>query len=163
MRILSSKNAVLVDSSATFALIGKVVALELPTDDQYTISINRPTDASTSDVGDFTLYLAHPQELSAGQPVTDNLDNPHDNYYLVHESDQAFTLTYRLLSGTVRPDIDVNEIQDGGLNEMIEMRGDNLTEGKVLLPADADLLITVGGLFKIDPEKPTGSYQIIVS
>jgi hypothetical protein len=153
LKVLDGNGAVLADSSAllVFGRLGEIVAIEVASDGQYTISVDGGRSGTT---GNFEVVLLQAEFLEPNKPVEGTASSTPDgqrgrytNFYVV-ESRNETQLLYERLSGNYAPAVIVLGVEAGNnLFERIFMGGSLLTKGSLTLEGSRDFrLVTVGTL-----------------
>jgi len=108
----------LANSTDYFAYEGAeaIVAVELPEDGEYTILATRDDGRTGDEVGEYTLKLFQPEELSKEAIQGEVTNDTQDQYYVVR-SGGSFQVSYLVLESNYAPLVDISFINEEGYPE----------------------------------------------
>jgi hypothetical protein len=120
---------------------------QLPETGTYTIVATRTDDAAGTSVGEYTLTVVTPAELSIDTPVQDAVTSEETDYF-VYRGDSAFLFTFAR-TGDYAPEFTVNTINTdfspGRLDTVATVGGKSATLGSVgNVPGGSVYIIRVG-------------------
>ncbi|MFQ3534757.1 MAG: hypothetical protein SNJ58_02670 [Aggregatilineales bacterium] len=152
LTVTDSTGSKLADSSPIISgRLGEIVAVELPSNGEYSINVEGGRSGAT---GDFEVVLLQAEFLELNTPVESEASStPEDqrgrytNFYVV-ESRNDVELRYERLSGNYTPALIVLTLEVGNnLFERAFLGGSLLTKGSITIEGSRDFrLVTVGSL-----------------
>ncbi|MCC6896949.1 MAG: hypothetical protein IT321_29290 [Anaerolineae bacterium] len=164
--LLNEDGDVVGDTSGSFSFGSTLFTTQLENDGTYTILATRSDGRAGDSVGEFTLALINPERLEANSPLEGSISSSGgSNYYLVEVEGSDIAFKYSKTDGEFAPDISVNVINDYyGLDSIITLNGDALSDAQVALPSRPNLFIVKvsEALFDFNFETVSADYEVTV-
>lgn len=133
----------LVDTSEKFSINNALLVFQLPTDGEYTVVATRVDGPTGTSVGEFTLALLKPEVLTMGASLKNTISSEEFAQFYVVQSEGPFTISYVQQGGQFHPELTVNEITQGSLDEVASLSGQAVNRGVIGLNATSNTIYVV--------------------
>ncbi|MEQ8677718.1 MAG: hypothetical protein RLP44_04090 [Aggregatilineales bacterium] len=162
--LLGTDNRVLTDTSGGFNIGSAVLVAEIPVDGTYTIIAGRRDGRAGDSVGEFTLELIQPEEITIDIPIEGSVSSEGRSQYYLVQSSTTFAVSYEKMMGEMSPQVSVNTLSDdsGGLEEIATAQGDELTIATLgNFSASTTYIVSVGeALFDFNFREVTAGFTL---
>ncbi|HEX3049023.1 MAG TPA: hypothetical protein VHP83_00085 [Aggregatilineaceae bacterium] len=139
----------------------------LPYDGEYAIFATRDDGRAGDSVGEYTLTLSNAPVLEVGVPIEGNISGEDIAYYAINATAGSFTVNYEKMGGELFPEITLNVISEGQLEQTAVLSG-TIMSGAIgidpsYLTSDILLLAIRRGLWDWSSSENTVSYGVTLN
>jgi len=165
--LINSEGDTVADTSGSFSFGGALLAVQLPTNDTYTILASRSDGRAGDSVGEFTLALINPTILKPKESLTGTASSAEGaTYYMIESGKAPYNLSYQKLDGEFSPEVSVNVInEEGGLSSVINLNGSFLSNVQVSIPeSEVPIIVKISeAAFDFNFDEVTAEYELLIT
>lgn len=128
------------------------ITIEIPADGDYTILVTDGPFESSQGNAKFLLRLLQPEILEFGQSVSDSTSNSMNSYFIVINN-EPFSISYAKQGGEFSPAVNIDRIDNGKLERMASLYGNDLNSGIVNVTPNRNslhLVTITRGIYDMD-------------